>query len=511
MSTTRTQKILGTAIIMAILTILAKALGLFRDILVAASYGMDNSSIAFTTASNIPITIFEFVISGVLTAAFIPVFNEILVKKDKETAFSFANSYITIIFLISVVVTIIGVVFSKSFVSLMADGLDDPTKELTSTLTKILFPMVIFNGIAYSTVGILQSFNEYKITAVLSLLANVIMVGYLLIFNTTFGIKGLAVAMLIGWATQALIQIPKLYKVGFRFKFKLDFKSPYIKKSLATALPILISSWTQPICNLINNRFASYIENGKAITALGYANKLYIVIVGIFTFITANLVFPNFSKSLSENDKNSTKELLKSSLKALLFIIIPISIGIIILSTPFISLVYERGNFTFADTLLTSDALRCYAIGMIFMALNEVINKLFFAAFNAKTPMINSIIAMACNIILVTCLYKPFGVKGIAISSSIAIAINCMINCVIAIKKGFLEIMKPDVIDILKIVASTFVMGIIVFMMFETHGGLNNIVSFISAFVLGVIVYFLTTYILKVDELKIVLNKISKK
>lgn len=496
---------------MAIITVLSKLFGLLRDILVASAYGTSTEAIAYSTASNLPITVFEFVIGGVITAAFIPVFNELLVKKTKADAFAYANSYINLILLISVAVALIGIVFAPTLVNWLAPDLSDEATLLAAKLTRILFPMVIFTGLAFSFVGILQSFGEFKIPALISLISNCIMVAYLMSINRYFGIVGLAVAMLIGWSSQVFIQIPKLRSVGYRYAFQLDLSSPYIRKSMSNALPILLSSWTQPICNVINTRFASGIESGRAITALSYANKLYTVIVGIFTFVATNLLFPYFSKSTASGDTEGSKSLLRSSIKVLVFVIAPIAAGLIVLSKPFIALVYQRNEFTEADTLLTADAMRCYAIGMIFLAVNEVITKMFFASDKAKIPMITSIISMTVNIVIVTLLANTLGVGGIALASGIAVLVSCIINAAVATKFGYLALDRHDFTDIAKSVICAAVMGVGVYyvnMLLNGHAAVLTIAASVAA---GVVIYVLFVTALRSDEVKIALSALKGK
>ena len=504
-----TSKIFGTAVIMAIITVMSKLFGLLRDILIASSYGMSTDAIAFSAASKLPLTVFEFVIGGVITAAFIPVFNELLVKKTKEDAFDYANSYINLILIIAITVALVGIIFAPYLVSWIAPELSEEASLLAAKLTRILFPMVIFTGIAFSFVGILQSFGEFRIPALISLVANCIMVAYLMTINKSFGIVGLAVAMLLGWSSQAVIQVPKLRSLGYRYRLKCDITSPYIRKSMSNAVPILLSSWTQPICNVINTRFASGIEGGRAITALDYANKLYTVIVGIFTFVATNLLFPYFSRSTASGDTEGSKSLLKSSVKILVFIIAPITVGIIALSEPFIALVYERNEFTAADTLLTAEAMRCYAIGMVFLAVNEVITKMFFASDKTKIPMFTSIISMTVNIAIVVLFADKLGVAGIALASGIAVFLSAAINAAIAAKLGYLSLDRHDMTDLAKSLACAAVMGAAVALVRYLLSGASVIIVMASSIAAGVVMYALLALVLRSDEMAVILSAVK--
>ncbi|MBR4185225.1 MAG: murein biosynthesis integral membrane protein MurJ, partial [Clostridia bacterium] len=371
--------LLGTAAVMAVIILLAKLLGLLRDILVAHTYGTTDAAIAYETASRLPILIFDFVIGGVVSAAFIPVFSELLVREGKPSAIRYAAAYLNLILALTGVMTVLGILFAGPLVGWLAPDLAPEVHDLAVRLSRILFPMILCTGIAYSFVGILQSLGEFRIPALISLVSNCIMVGYLALVGDRFGITGLAAAMLIGWAAQVAVQLPRVFSLGFRPALSTPGVSAPILRSLRMALPILIGTWTQPICAVVNTRFASAMEEGRAITALGYANRLYTILVGIFSFVATNLLFPYFSRSNAEGDRRESRRLMRVSARTLVFIIAPIAVGLVLLAEPILSILFERGEFTAADTALTAAALRCYAVGMLFMAVNEVLTKAFFA------------------------------------------------------------------------------------------------------------------------------------
>lgn len=195
----------------------------------------------------IPLLFFDVIIGGVISAAFIPVFNEYLEKSTKARAIEFANRFINVILILTGLICVFGILFAPQLIDLITPGLGPDTKQLAIHLSNILFPMIIFTGLAFSFVGILQSFGEFNIPAIISLVSNGIMILYLLIFKDRFGVTGLAVAMLIGWAMQAAVQIPSLIKFQYKYKLDFHFKDEGLKKTALLAIPLLISTWVQPI------------------------------------------------------------------------------------------------------------------------------------------------------------------------------------------------------------------------------------------------------------------------
>ena len=457
------NRIFKTAFLMVVITLSAKVLGMLRDILLASSYGTSSDAVAYDTASRLPLLIFDFVIGGVVTASFIPVFNEVSFKEGKEKAFDFANCFINAVLLLTSIITVIGFVFASPLVSVLAPSLEESTAVLAVSLTRIMFPMVIFTGLAYCFVGLLQSFDKFLLPALISLVSNLIMVLYFVFFNEEFGIYGLSVAMLCGWGSQALIQMPSVHKIGYRYKPTLNFSSPYIRKSLAMSLPILVSSWVQPFCNLINTRFASYFENGSAIPAVGYANRLYLIIVGVFTFVATNLLFPYLSKAQASGNKSEEKKLTGVSIKALALIIVPITVGIFVLSEPLVSVIYERNEFGANDVRMTAEALRFFALAMPFYAVNEVCTKKFFAEQKTVPPMITALVSILIDLLLAAVLSKHFGIAGIAISSSLAVLVNMFLNYFIRVKSGDEMLDRSDIFNCVKIFAAAILMGAVVF------------------------------------------------
>jgi len=496
---------------MGIIILAAKVMGLIRDTMIAGCYGSTTAAIAYETASRLPVTVFDLVLGGVVTSAFIPVYNSISVKEGKKEALSFAQSYLNFILVITSVIAALGILFAPALVSLMAPELDELSRTLAADLARIMFPMVIFCGMAFSFVGYLQSEGEYNIPAVISLFSNLIMVVYLLFFNRFFGIYGLAVSMLAGWTAQAVVQIPAIRKHGFRFSIRAKLSTEPIRRAAKNTLPILIGTWTSPICNLINTPLASGIEGGRAITALGYANRLYTIIVGVFSFVATNLLFPYFSRAAASGDRDETGRLIRTSVRTLVFIIAPISVGIMVLAEPFTALIYEKGAFTASDTLLTAEALRCYAVGMVFCAVNEVLTKAFFAEEKTKIPMISAVCSMVFNIAAVVCFREYLGVGGIALISGIAVMVNLFINGAAAGKLSVMKLTGADVLDLVKSLGAAVLMGGAVYGVFRVTERFGRLVSFALAVSAGVMAYALVTLVIRSEEMMLLKNMIMKK
>lgn len=497
-----------TAMLVSLSMLLSKAFGMLRDIVLASLYGTGSvEAIAFSTASRIPLLFFDIALGTAVTAAFIPIYNDILKNETAKKAQNFSNKFITLIFIITGVMSLLGIVFSKELALLIAGGLDSEKLMAASFLTKILFPTMITTGVAYCIVGILQSAGEFLIPAIISLVSNLFLVLYMLIFKNRFGVSGVAVAMLIAWSLQVVVQIPSLFKIKYSFRFSNPFFDPDIKKVCLLAMPIIISAWVQPINTVININLASHLNNGAAITSLDYANKLYIILVGVFTYTVTNLIFPSLSKMASSDDNEGYAASVCKSLKYVIFIIIPIMTGFLILSKPVIRVFYERGAFNENSTMLTSKALFFYSMGMIGFAISEIMNKSFYSLKDGKTPMRISIIGIVINILLSIFFVKVVktGLEGLAFSASVSITFAGFTLLIILNKRmKHMIINKSFCISVLKSVVSSLVMAVCVIVTynFALRMQYGKLLELALPVAVGACIYALMCIILKSEEFK---------
>lgn len=499
------KKMLKTAGFMAIATFLAKALGLLRDMLIAAFFGTGIEADAYMTATRLPTMLFDIVIGGVISAAFIPVFNSVLEKKDKDKALEFANRFIGMVLLISGLIAVLGIVFADNLITFMAPDFNAKTHELAKELTMIMFPMIIFTGLAFSFVGILQSFGEFNIPAIMSLVSNLAVIVYFVLFGKRFGVYGLSITMLLAWGLQVVIQIPSLVRFKYKFKPRLNFRDENIKSAMKLALPMLISTWVQPLYTIVNTRLASGIYKG--VSSLEYANRLYLVITGVFSFVITNLMFPKMSRANVSGKGDEAREMLTISLKLVTFVILPVMAVFIVLAYPIIAILYEHGDFVYDDTLRTGTALACYSLGMIGMAYNEILSKTFFSMQNSKTPMVNAILSMVVNIIVAYTLSGRFGISGLAIATACGSTVNAILNY-ICIKKHYQTVFdKQDKKDIFKTVVSACIMMMVMYAVYILFafmipfGFVGWLVRGAVSGIAGAVTYLGICLLLKVDLL----------
>lgn len=503
------NSIKSTGMIVSCVMLLSKLFGMLRDIIVASMYGTSTAeAIAFSTASRIPLLFFDIALGTAVTSAFIPIYNEYIASDDRKSANDFASRFIILVLIITSSMAALGMLFSNDFVHIIAGGLDTEQTELASILVRILFPVIVFTGIAFCFVGILQSEGNFVIPALISLVSNLFLIVYLLLFKNRFGVTGVAVAMLCGWFMQILIQIPSLRKSEYTFKLRNPFGSDAIKRVCLLSLPIIISAWVQPINTMININLSSGLNNGEAITALDYANKLYIILVGVVAYTITNLTFPSISRLASKNDFCGYSDTVSKSISYSVFIIAPVMVGFIVLSEPIIRLFYERGQFTADSTYLTSKALMCYSFGMIGYGLTEIMNKSFYALKDGKTPMIISCVGIGLNIIIsiTSVRFLNAGLEALALAAAFSSNFIGVMMLLILNKKTS-GIISPLLIKrVSKSLLSAVIMGGCVWLVDGYFKSDSNILSVFIPVITGAIVYSICCLIFRVEEFKAVLS-----
>lgn len=510
------KKTLKTAGFMIAATLLAKFMGMYRDILFAALYGTQDAAIAYQTASRIPLLFFDIALGTAISSSFIPVFNEYLGKGEKEKAIEFSNSFLNIIFLITAVICAVGVVFRGPVVGLLGSGLAPEVKMLSSQLVAIMFPSMIFTALAYSLTGVLQSFGEFNAPAAISLVSNGIMVGYLLIAKDNLGIHGVSVAMLVAWAFQLIVLIPSLIKKKYSYRLKINFRNEGLIKALKLAIPILISSWVQPINTMVNMFLASFLNGGQAVSALEYANKLYIIFVGVITYAVSNLIFPSISRLAADNEKKDEfVKVLKTAVGGVMFVLIPIMIVFLLKRVEIIRLVYERGAFGKEQTALTSTALLWYSFGMLGYGLQEMLNKAFYAEQNGKTPMRVSVVGICLNIALSFVLVRGFntGISGLPAAASVA-AVFMSVTLLVLLNRKHKFFDRNFWLNFSKQVISGALMAVVIVLMSNMtypQTFIGKACDLIIPSAVGAVLYIVLAWVLKTDEIRTVLNIFSKR
>lgn len=495
------KKNIRTVGMMMVLTLLGKVLGLVRDMLLGHTFATGMAANAFLTASRIPRNFFDAIFASAISASFIPVFNEYLEKRGKDEAFRLSSAFITVMTLLTATLSALGMLFAAPITALLADGFDPATAVLCTELLRILFPLMLFTGLAFSLVGILQSLGEFNIPALLSAASNAVIILYYLFFVERFGIHGLAAAFLLGWAVQVLIQLPSLHRFGYRYRFSMRHDG--LHKIFLLAGPVLVSTWIQPLNLTIATRYASHITGGAS--ALEYANTLYTIVAGVFVLSIANVIFPEMSRFAANADDAAMGESISGTLSAMLFLLTPMAAGLAVLSRSVVRLLYEWGAWDTASTDLTAGALTFLSLGMLGYGVQIILSRAFYAEQKGKMPLIAGAVSVIANIILCQLLMPLLGLRGLAIASAVSLVLPALVLLIAAAKRYRGVVSGAALLDFAKMLLASAMMGAAVWFAqgsLTPHLGdglIARVIVVAAPTLLGVVVYFMLAVLLRIS------------
>ncbi len=511
------KKTVKTITYIMIITLVGKIMALLREVMLGRTYGTGMQANAFLTASRIPRVFFDAIFASAITMSFIPVFTKYLKKGGKDEAFEFSNIFITYILIFTLVFSIIGISFSDFFAVLFADKFDADTLALCSDLLKFLFPTMIFTGLAFTYIGILQSLENFIIPAIISVVFNGIIIAYFFVGVDIWGIYGLAITYIIAWAMQMLIQVPSLRKNGYRYRPSLGLKKDYMKEVLILMLPVMVSTWVQPFNFFINTKFASGFYEGSGVSAMEFSNNLYTMIIAIFVLSIMNVMFPKMSKLINEEKKDELDKLTGETLGISFLFVIPMMVGLMALSTEITELIFGGNKFDAFSVKITSYSLFYFSLGMLGYTMQNILSRVYFAERKGKIPMIAAIIAIVSNIALCIPLSKAMDIGGLALASSIAVFINGIVLMVPLLKKDRKVFEKLFFIDFIKISISALIMGIILkfikpyILNIAVYGLKGELIKILIMVIIAIIVYIIFVFAFRVKNVKIFIDKFIKK
>ena len=504
-----------SALIIMIFSLGSKFLGFLRDMLIAARFGSgmetDTYFIAMTATG-----IITGLITNAISTTSIPILSEIESKEGRESKIKHTNNMINVVFFISIVVVTLAWISSPLLVKLLAKGFEGEQYDLAIKLTRIGMPMILFSGVIGIYTGLLQSEQRFMATASIGFPFNFVYLFFLFFLASSFGIKGLMVTAVIAVFSQLLIQLPEAFNSGYRYRFIFDIKDKYIKKMIYLSGPILIGVTINDIGVIVDKTLASSLVEGS-ISALNYSNKLIGLILGVFISAVTTVIFPILSKESNNDNIVGLKKVMAYGVNFILLITIPATVGLIVLARPIVEVAFQRGQFDVTATIMTSQALIAYSIGLVAMALRLLITRVYYSLQDTKTPMVNGIISVGFDIILNLILVRFMAHAGLALATSIGSSIATILMFYGLKKKigslGTVSYIKCG----FKSGAAALVMGAVAYFtyyrLYAVLEGwiLGNLVSLVAAVGLGVVVYGVLCYLFRVEEVRDVVGKVRER
>jgi len=502
-----------TVSVMMVLVLVAKISGFVRDIVILRLMGTTPQSQAFALASQIPRDFLDVAFAAAISASFIPVFNSWLEKKSKQEAFDVANNFITFVIILALGVSLIGF-FGADFIAstFLSEG-GPQTTALTAQLLRILIFTIFTTTTAFAFTGVLQSLGGFYIPSIMSLIPNVLILGYLLVFFDRLGeraVFGLAAAFIVGNILQLAIFIPPLRKRDFRYRPRLNLRDDALKQILHLSPMFLVSAWLFPINSLIHSWVIPNRYSTEALVEFRAANTIYIVVTGFFVLSVTNVLFPKLSREAakaSDGRKSDFAKVLSGAISAVAFFLIPMAVGLWILREPVARLAFMGGVFTAASAAQVATALGFLAFGMLGFGLTTILSRAFFSVMDGKVPMITSLIAIAVNIAASFILIDFLGIGGPALAQAISLTIAGLIMLA-AISRKFTVLSKAIGLNVLKMGLAAVVMVALLLVMSYFAANLADIVVILIVSITGMLIYFAVGLLLHINEADIAKNLI---
>ncbi|MGZ4216261.1 MAG: murein biosynthesis integral membrane protein MurJ [Solirubrobacteraceae bacterium] len=411
--------------IFALATGLSRIAGLAREIVAASFFGTTVSASAFTIASQIPNLMSNLFAQAALSAAFVPVFTDLLQQGRKREAFKLASTLFWIILIALGALTALGILLAGVIMPLFTgSSFNAADNALTAGLAQVLFPVVLLLGLTGLMVGILQSYDEFTVPAIAPAVWNVVILVLLIALRHQFSqsIYAYAVAWLVATVVQMLLVGWALRKIDFRLGFTVDWRDPRVRQVFLLMLPVTIGLGIVNLDQLLNATFGSLVSTA-APRAIDQAFRIYMLPQGVFSVAVATVLFPTLSRQAARRAVAEMRRTVANGLRQINLLLIPAAGLILVLAVPITRLVYQRGEFNAESTHLVSVALFWFAFSLPFGGVNLLLTRTFFALRRPWIPTLYAAMNMVVDIIVSVALYKPLGISGLVIGTAAANAV----------------------------------------------------------------------------------------
>jgi putative peptidoglycan lipid II flippase len=500
-----------STVIFGAATGISRVLGLVREIVAAYYFGSKGKINAFTVAFQVPNLVRALVADAALSSAFVPVFTELLEKGDRKRAWRVAASVFWLTLLGLGGLTALFMVLAPFVIAPFGNPGGD--RALAVGLTRVLFPIVALLGVSGVIVGILNSYDEFSVPALAPVAWNVaIIVGLVIGVPQAHSIDGklyvYAVSILIGTVIQVLLPVPWLRGLDGRLRVALDWRDPAVRRVFVLMIPVTLGLGLINFNAVVDTLFASRLINGRlAPRAIDLAFRIYMLPQGIFSVAVATILFPSLARLAARGDVDAFRRTSATGLRQIGFLLIPASAASAALATPIVRLVYQHGQFTSDQTVVVSQCLAAFSLGLAFNGAMLMLNRSFFSLQSPWVPTMVALGNLALNAILDAAFYR-LGIWGIPLSTSLVnIAGTVALIHLLRRKIGRVELTDTIRATVLALLGS----GALAVVSHEVWAGLDSflgrsigaeIVSLLVALVAGLVAYVVASLLLGVRELR---------
>ncbi|MDQ3933526.1 MAG: murein biosynthesis integral membrane protein MurJ [Actinomycetota bacterium] len=402
-------------------TALSRVMGLVREIYAASLFGVKGPMSAFTIAFQVPNLIRALVADAALQGAFVPVFTELLEKGKRREAFRVASGLISLIALSLGALTLLFMLVAPLVTDLVAPGFkDEPLlHDLTTGLSRVLFPIVLLLAVSGVIVGMLNSYERFGAPAIAPVLWNLTIIAALFgltpLFDPEDQIYAYAIGVLAGTVVQLAMPMPWLRGLG-RFELNFDWRNEHVIRVLKLMLPVTIALGLINFSLLINSFFGTLVQE-EAPAAIDKAFRIYMLPQGIFSIAIATVVFPTLARFAARREYDDLRATMANGVRLICLTLIPSAAFMAVLAEPITRVIYERGEFDPAATELVAEAMFWWAFSLPAQGVSLLLSRTYFSL---QRPWVTTALAganMVVNAVVALALYEPLGVAGIVIGT----------------------------------------------------------------------------------------------
>ncbi|MBI5466552.1 MAG: murein biosynthesis integral membrane protein MurJ [Candidatus Kerfeldbacteria bacterium] len=416
------RAVTGGALAIAFFSVLSRSLGVLRDRLLASTFGAGNTLDAYYAAFKIPDFIFNIFVLGAVAAAFIPIYIRVRGTYGQAQAWHLGRTILNLITIVLAVCAALGALWAPELMPIIAPGFDASRQELAITLTRVMLVSLMFFGASNVVGSVLQAEQRFLSYSLAPVVYNLGIILGLYTFVPWLGPEGLAWGVVLGSLLHLLIQLPAVWRTGFRWRPQLDLKQKAVTEVLKLLGPRTIGLAASSLEQVIMAGFASTLAAGS-VAAFTLAVNLQSFPISVFGVSLAVAVFPLFSQAFSANNHEDFISHFKDSVRRILFFVLPLSVLFLVLRAHLVRLVLGSGEFDWTATIRTAQVLGFLSLAMVADSLVPLLARAFYALRDTKTPALVAVATVFTNLVLLI-ITHPFGLAGIGLSYVVSRALN---------------------------------------------------------------------------------------
>ena len=412
--------------IFSIATGLSRIAGLVREIVASSFFATSGGFSAFTIAFQVPNLVRSLFADAALSAAFVPVFTELLEHGRRRDAFRLASTLLVIILAALGAITAVFILGAGVIMPLfIGSHFTAHDTELTVGLSRVLFPIVVLLGVNGLVVGILNAYDHFAVPAIAPLVWNVVILVALLalrpLFHGADQLYAYAIGVLIGTVVQLAMAIPVLGRIDVRLGVAFDWRDERIRRVFALMLPVTIGLGVINFDLLINSSLGTLVSD-QAPRAIDAAFRIYMLPQGMFSVAVATVLFPALSRLAARGDLDGLRATLGTGIRQISLLLVPAAAFTLALATPITRLIYQHGSFGAHSTDQVSLALFWFSFSLPFAGVNLLLTRTFFSLQRPWIPTALATVNMLVDLLVSLALYRPFGIAGLVIGTAVASA-----------------------------------------------------------------------------------------